>query len=84
MDQTTAIDHSRGLCGKPDVSINGTPREAMEVSPAHCLCCGSKMLVEDCTSEGMNQLGMYWLICPICPAWENKQAEQPNSADILV
>lgn len=66
MKQLSNIDHTRGLCGKPDVP-SSTPRHIVEVTPAHCLCCKSEMCVEDCTSEGMNQLGMYSLVCPMCP-----------------
>jgi hypothetical protein len=65
-DSAVAPDHTRGLCGKPDVG-NELPREVAVANPPHCLCCGSEMSVEDCTSAGMNQLGMYWVICPICP-----------------
>ncbi len=67
MTTTVSIDHSRGLCGKPDVP-NDTPREVVEENPAHCLCCGSEMQVEETSSAGMQQGGMYWLVCPICPA----------------
>jgi len=62
------IDHTRGLCGKPDVDTEKhLPRSEAEANPPHCLCCGSKMRVKNCDSEGMNRLGMYWLICPACP-----------------
>jgi hypothetical protein len=71
MSNLVACDHTRGLCGKPDVP-NDTPREVAELNPAHCLCCGSDMLVKDTTSLAMNELGMYWLICPVCPSLEKK------------
>lgn len=67
MSSAMVCDHTRGLCGKPNVPIDNTPREEVEQNAAHCLCCGSEMRVEDCTSSGMNQAGMYWLICPTCP-----------------
>ena len=60
------IDHSRGLCGMPDVP-NNTSLEQVLANPAHCQCCGSEMKVIDCNSIGMQQLGMYWLICSNCP-----------------
>ena len=62
------IDHARGLCGEPDIP-NNTPREDIEsgrVIPK-CQCCGATMQIRDCTSIGMQQLGMYALICPECP-----------------
>ncbi|GEM_PF-2169653 len=61
-------DHSRGLCGKPDTSSNSIKMEDAIENPPKCLCCGSKMSVYKCSSTGMQQLGMFWLICPICPA----------------
>jgi hypothetical protein len=66
MTVQTITDHNRGLCGKPNVP-NNTPRSSVEESPAHCLCCGSQMRISECTSEGMQQLGMYWLFCSTCP-----------------
>jgi hypothetical protein len=60
------INHMRGLCGQPDIPDN-TPRKTVEAQPAYCLCCGSEMYIEDCTSEGMQRLSMYWLFCPECP-----------------
>jgi len=62
-----AIDHTRGLCGTPDVP-NNTSREAVEKNPAHCRCCGSEMVIRECSSMGMQQLSMYWLLCPTCPS----------------
>jgi len=59
-------DHSRGLCGKPDVQKN-TPRDEVEKNSARCLCCGSKMEIHDPTSVTMQQLGSYALVCPKCP-----------------
>ena len=61
---TTATDHSRGLCGKPDIPIN-TPREVVEQNPAHCRCCGSEMRIVE-MSVGFRLLGMYELVCPTC------------------
>ncbi len=69
MPQEVVCDHTRGLCGKPDVPDN-TSRAEVERRPAHCLCCGSEMQVKNTTSSGMNQLGMFWLICPSCPLQE--------------
>ena len=66
------IDHARSLCGKPDVPEN-TPRENLKDKPAHCLCCDTEMLVKETSSTGMQQLGMYWLICPVCPTEEKLQ-----------
>ena len=68
------IDHTRGLCGKADVPDN-TLRVDAENNLPHCLCCGSEMRLEDCTSASMDQLGMYWLICPTCPAQSSKEKE---------
>jgi len=83
MEQASTVDHTKGLCGKPDVP-NNTPRHVVEANPAHCLCCESEMQVEDCTSEGMNQLGMYWLVCPLCPLNERRQKEQLDPASLLI
>jgi transcription elongation factor Elf1 len=60
------IDHTRGLCGKPDVPEN-TPKKDVEKNPAHCLCCGSKMNIVNPESISMQQLGVYALVCPTCP-----------------
>ncbi|MEK7578235.1 MAG: hypothetical protein AAB789_01205 [Patescibacteria group bacterium] len=65
MSAEQAIDHTRGLCGAPDVP-NNTPRSVVEKNPAHCRCCGSEMYIEECKSLGMQQLDMYVLICPNC------------------
>ena len=70
---TEKIDYSRGLCSKTDVP-NNTPRENLKDKPAHCLCCGAEMLVKETSSLGMQQLGMYWLICPVCPPEDRKPA----------
>ena len=76
MNQRAIVDHTRGLCGKPDI-LDDTltlPRWVAEENPPHCRCCGSEMRVEECSSVGMGQLGMYWLICPACPAPPKKEA----------
>ncbi len=84
----TKVDHSRNLCGEPDLTTYGLspeavakkslPRSVAEHNPPSCLCCGSTMKVEDCTSEDMNQLGMYWLLCPTCPRKPNSATPDPN------
>ena len=62
------INHSRSLCGKPDIpSGQILPQEEAEIRPPKCKCCGSRMVVKECSSIGMQQLGMYWLICEVCP-----------------
>lgn len=61
------VDHSLGLCSNPDVP-NDTPREDLEQNPAHCICCGSDMQIVEMDSLGMQQAGMYRLICTTCPA----------------
>jgi len=65
------IDHTRGLCGKPNVP-DSTPRDVVEKTPAHCLCCDSEMYIEELNSMGMQQLGMYRLCCPKCPGTQTK------------
>jgi hypothetical protein len=74
MNQTLqlVVDHSRGLCGKSDRG-NTLPCEEAEANPPNCLCCGSPMKVVDCDSSGMNELGMYWLICPLCSNHHSKK-----------
>lgn len=64
--ETAKVDHTRGLCGKPDVNKN-TPIEKLDGNPAHCKCCGSEMEIRDMNSLGMQQLGMYLLVCKTCP-----------------
>lgn len=59
-------DHTRGLCQLPDVDAD-TPR-FLARGRARCKCCGSIMRDEDCDSDSMDRLGMYWLACPTCPA----------------
>jgi len=65
MASNTVTDHTRGLCGKPDVP-NDTPRHVVEENPAHCLCCGHEMQIEEMDSIGMQQGGMYLLVCNFC------------------
>ncbi len=65
MNAEQVIFHKRRLCGVPDVP-NNTPKDIVEKNPAHCCCCSSEMLIEECLSLGMQQLGMYILICPTC------------------
>ncbi len=73
-------DHDRGLCDEPDVP-NNTPRAVVESSPAHCRCCGSAMEIHEMNSLGMQQAGMYRLICPVCPSEEERREAQ--RAEIL-
>lgn len=62
------IDHTRGLCGKPDVPPN-TPRFEAR-GKARCRCCNSLMDDVDAPSVSMQRLGVYALICPTCPRQE--------------
>lgn len=64
---TSCTSEGTGLCGQPD-KPNNTPRASLGTTPAHCRCCGSEMETSDCSSLGMQQLGMYILVCPTCPA----------------
>ncbi len=68
------VNHSGGLCGKPDLSGYGlTERQIKDLSlpllqaaarPPPCLCCGVPMrVVEDSLSLSFQQLGMYELVC---------------------
>ncbi|KKU93947.1 MAG: hypothetical protein UY26_C0003G0097 [Candidatus Jorgensenbacteria bacterium GW2011_GWA1_48_13] len=66
MPPFTLVDHSRELCGKPDIPEE-TPREVVERKPAHCLCCGSEMSLEDPPTEGQIIRGEYRFVCPVCP-----------------
>jgi hypothetical protein len=75
---TTTCDHTRGLCGKPDVP-NNTPREKLEQKPAQCLCCGSQMQIRDMGSEAMSQLGMYLLVCMVCPLVDDDEAVEKSA-----
>lgn len=71
MKKVGKIDHSRGLCGKPDVSGMALQKE-VEKNPAHCLCCGTQMKIVPPVSTSLEQLGTYALICPFCPKHEDQ------------
>ncbi len=59
------FNHSRGLCGKPDIP-NNTSFEIARANPPHCQCCGATMRVIDSLSLSFQQLGMYEVVCPTC------------------
>lgn len=60
------IDHTKGLCGKPNIDIN-TPLEEAKKIDIRCLCCDTKMqIVAD--GGSLEQLGVYVVICPFCPS----------------
>jgi len=70
-------DHSRGLCGKPELSGYGLteeevnklslPLEVARVNPPQCRCCGKPMrVVETALSSSLQELGMYELVCDTC------------------
>lgn len=69
-------DHSRGLCGLPDLSGYGLskkdieslslPRDMANAQPPPCQCCNHAMRVVD-MSISFGMLGMYKLECDICP-----------------
>jgi len=65
MPDKKEVDHDKALCGKPNVP-NNIPLEDLEKRPAHCLCCGSEMVVQKPESVSMQQLGIFCLVCPIC------------------
>ena len=70
METVAHHNHSRGLCGKaPTTSL---PRAEAEANPPRCQCCNATLVIEECTSPQMQQLGMYWLICPVCPPQEEQ------------
>ena len=58
-------NHTRGLCGTPDLPPN-TPLEIAIQSPPHCMCCGNKMRVVPAESVSMQQLGIYRVVCDFC------------------
>jgi len=66
MSTETLVDHARGLCGKPDIQTMDLA--VAIVTPPHCLCCGAAMLVHDDLSLSLQQLGMFTVTCPDCPA----------------
>lgn len=59
-------DHTRGLCHQSDRGQN-IPLEEARSNPPHCKCCGTKMRVVDSLSTSLQQLGMYQVICDVCP-----------------
>lgn len=50
-------------CGVPREGLD-VPRSVAEAGGLHCSGCGAVMEVEECTSLGMQQLGMYVAVCP--------------------
>lgn len=72
MCEKKGIDHSRGLCG--NVANTNITRGECEQNPPHCLCCDSPMMIEECSSMGMQQLGMFRVVCPNCPIAEAQAA----------
>ena len=65
------VDHTRGLCSLPDVSPD-TAKNYLKACPAHCECCGAEMVIQECANLSMQQLGVYWFLCPECPEKEAK------------
>ena len=65
MNHEVVIDHSLGLCGKPD-QTNMTWEEAQQ-SPPKCCCCKQPMHPVECVSFGMQELGMFHVLCMHCP-----------------
>lgn len=57
------VDHSRGLCGKPDCGTENIPLEYAQMNPPKCLCCGSTMRVTNSLSLGFQRLGAYEVTC---------------------
>ncbi len=70
----TAIKHKPSLCGKPDVPLNGATQEDLKKHPARCLCCNAEMYTMECDSESMQELGMFLVVCPLCPLRPQKAA----------
>jgi hypothetical protein len=66
MSYGIVVDHSRGLCHEPDGPMNGVPRKVFEANPSHCKCCGHVLRTAD-MSESLDRLGMYRVVCPVCP-----------------
>lgn len=53
-------------CGVPREGFD-VPRHTAESGGVHCKCCGSAMLVEDVDSMDMERIGIYRVICTLCP-----------------
>lgn len=53
-------------CGIPKEGLD-VPRYIAEQGGCHCKCCGSVMKVEEVSSIGMQQLGMFRVYCEGCP-----------------
>ncbi len=66
-----AVDHSRGLCGKPDVD-NESLKDLWDIAlcvPIHCKCCGS-IMTGPSAPDDLNPDNFY-LICRFCPKQES-------------
>ena len=61
---SSEINHSRGLCGKPD--NNQMTFEKAFSNPPKCLCCGHPMRPTDSLSSSFQRLGMFEVWCDFC------------------
>ncbi len=62
----TVVDHTRGLCWEPNISL-GTTLEVVEKNPPQCLCCGNEMKVIPTKHNALDGLGDYTILCGFCP-----------------
>jgi hypothetical protein len=65
MDKKKRHTHHPDLCGKPDTGVN-YPLEKARTDPPHCLCCKMALEVIPVTSQMMQSLGMYTVVCKKC------------------
>ncbi len=74
MVQSTAVDHTRGLCHTPDREIPlGARVEHFQTDPVNCKCCGTQLIVTDYRgSQSMEQIGLLVGTCPACPPNESQ------------
>ena len=70
IDREVVVEHDRSLCHKPDMAGQEgkfISFEEFETNPPPCLCCGAPLQPRNLLSLGFQRLGIYEVICPVCP-----------------
>lgn len=68
-------------CGVPDIPNFNIEKDILsrfqaDTNPPPCKCCATKMRTVDCSSDSMDALGMYYLVCDTCTADKCKAAKR--------
>ena len=70
IDREVVVEHGRSLCHKPDMAGQEgkfISFEEFQTNPLMCLCCGALLQPRDSLSLPLRRLGIYEVICPVCP-----------------